>query len=236
MKFILCNNNSNPNFFLIDVLKEKKNIEINQVRELITNLNKSCFNNKPRFILIDNIEFLNKNSSNAILKILEEPNENIFFILINNNKKILSTLSSRCLNFKIHISANKIINIANEILKISILDHLNKDLINYYNTPGDYYNLFKFANINKIDLLNYNIEKLLNYIINNNLYKKDPIVKTFVYNYMELFLLKVYKSSNIKNSILEFYYSFIKKINDYNKFNLDEESLFLEFKSKVLNG
>ena len=33
-----------------------KNIDINQIRELITNLNKSSFNNKERFIIFDNIE------------------------------------------------------------------------------------------------------------------------------------------------------------------------------------
>ena len=43
-------NKSNPNFYLIDVLEEKKNIDINQVRELIINLNKSSFNNKKRFV------------------------------------------------------------------------------------------------------------------------------------------------------------------------------------------
>ena len=41
---------------------KKKNIDINQIRELISNLNKSSFNDKPRFVLIDNIEFLNINS------------------------------------------------------------------------------------------------------------------------------------------------------------------------------
>ena len=62
-------NRSNPNFSLLDVSIDKKNIDINQIRELILNLNKSSFNNKPRFVLIDNIEFLNINSINALLKI-----------------------------------------------------------------------------------------------------------------------------------------------------------------------
>ena len=72
-------NRSNPNFFLIDISNEKKSIDINQVRNLINNLNKSSFNDKPRFVLIDNIEFLNINSINALLKILEEPSS--MFIL-----------------------------------------------------------------------------------------------------------------------------------------------------------
>ena len=42
----LIKNRSNPNFYLIDVVEEKKNITINQIRELITNLNKSSFNKK----------------------------------------------------------------------------------------------------------------------------------------------------------------------------------------------
>ncbi len=37
-------------------MNEKKNIDIAQIRNMITNLNKSSFNSKPRFILIDNIE------------------------------------------------------------------------------------------------------------------------------------------------------------------------------------
>ena len=71
--FKLIQNGTNPNFILIDVLEDKKSIDINQVRNLINNLQKSSFNESPRFVLIDNIENLNLNSINAFLKILEEP-------------------------------------------------------------------------------------------------------------------------------------------------------------------
>ncbi len=93
-------NGSNPNLSIIDTFDKKKNIDINQIRELILNLNKSSLNNKERFIIIDNIETLNVNAINALLKNLEEPPENTFFILINNNKSILPTLKSRCINFR----------------------------------------------------------------------------------------------------------------------------------------
>ena len=39
----------------------------------------------------------------------------------------------------------------------------------------------------------------------------------------------------MKQNILINYNSFIQKVNDVNTFNLDEESLFMEFKSKLLN-
>ena len=101
----LLQNHSHPNFYLVDLLDDKKNIDVAQVREMIKYTNKSSFNDMPRFILIDNIENLNKNSVNALLKIIEEPNHGVFFILINNNeKKILPTLRSRCLTFKINLT------------------------------------------------------------------------------------------------------------------------------------
>ena len=102
--FKLVKNNTSPNFYLIDIKKEKKNIEVDQIRELISFCNKSSFNTKPRFVLIDNHELMNLNSNNALLKTLEEPNDNIFFIIINNSSKILQTIKSRCLYFKITLS------------------------------------------------------------------------------------------------------------------------------------
>ena len=56
-----------------------------------------------------------------------------------------------------------------------------------------------------------------------------------ILNFIELFFLKKYKITNTKNSILSLYQNFLNKINDMEKFNLDEESLFIEFKSKLLH-
>ena len=73
-------------------------------------------------------------------------------------------------------------------------------------------------------------------IIDNNYYKKNILVKELLVNFIELFFLREYKLSNTKNSLLEIYQYFLNKLNNTDKFNLDEESTFLEFKSKVLNG
>ena len=229
-------NNSHPNFYLIDLIDEKKNIDIAQIRNMIIYTNKSCFNNKPRFILIDNIENLNKNSVNALLKIVEEPNDNIFFILIHNNEKnILPTLKSRCLTFKINFSFDKCIKISNLLLKGDLFEFINCDLINYYNTPGDFIELITFANEKKIDLNEYSSTKFLKFLINNKYYKKNKYVKGLIINFMELYFLKKYKPSNNKLTLINIYHNFLYKINNTERFNLDEESLFLEFKSKLLN-
>jgi DNA polymerase-3 subunit delta' len=233
----LLKNKSHPNFYLIDLIDEKKNIEISQIRQMINYTNKSSFNEIPRFILIDNIENLNKNSSNALLKIIEEPNENIFFILIhNNNKRILPTLKSRCLTFKINLSFKQTVDICNFLLNENLLNLINNDLINYYSTPGDFINLINFGKEKKIDLMEFTLVSFLYYLIDNNYYKKDKFIKDLIISYIELYFLKSYQLSNTKNKILDIYYYFTKKINNTNTFNLDDESLFLEFKSKLLNG
>ena len=104
--------------------------------------------------LIDNIEKLNKNSINALLKIIEEPNENVFFILINNSEKyILPTLKSRCLTFKINFTFNESINVSNQILGSNIFDLINHDLINYYNTPGENINLINLSHLSKLFII-----------------------------------------------------------------------------------
>ena len=233
--FKLLQNNSHPNFYLIDLLAEKKNIDVAQIREMISYTNKSTFNNQDRFIMIDNVEYLNKNSINALLKIIEEPNENIYFILINNSEKnMLPTLKSRCITFKIHFSFDDTVNICNQILNQNILNELNYDLINYYCTPGEIIKLIQFAEEKQINLRDHDVSSIINLIIENTYYKKNIFIKNLLINFIELFLLKRYKTSNNKNLLLNFYQSFIQKINNTEKFNLDEESLFLEFKSKVL--
>lgn len=227
--FRLIQQNVNPNFTLLDVTPEKKNIDIKQVRQLITNMTKTSLNTKPRFVLIDNIEFLNLNSINALLKILEEPSENTYFILINNCVKILSTLKSRCLEFKITLSNLESLNVAKKLIDTNIDEQINKDLINYYFTPGKIYNLIKFSNEFDIDIKNLGLKDLIYLIIDQRYYKKDSSIRYLIFELIEFYL-----RYNL-NSKFSTYNYFIRKIENLKKFNLDQESFFLELKSKMLN-
>ena len=230
-------NNVHPNFYPIDLKEEKKNIDISQIREMIQFTNKSSFNLSPRFILIDNVENLNKNSVNALLKVIEEPNNNIYFILIHNNeKKILPTLKSRTLLFNINLSFDRVIEISNKLLNKDLLSEINSDLINYYNSPGQFVKLIIFANEKKISLTDYNLNNFLDLLISNVYYKKDIFVKNLIIDLIELFFLKEYKISKTKKSLLKIYHKFVDKIHFTQKYNLDEEALFLEFQSRLLNG
>ena len=232
--FKLIQNKSNPNFILVDLIEDKKNIDINQIRNLILTLNKSSFNNKPRFILIDNIELLNVNAVNALLKILEEPNDNVNFILINNNKKILPTLKSRCLDFKIQLSTNQSINIINKILNTNYNDLLNDDLVTNYSTPGEILKLIDFGNKNDIDLKKMKLKEFIKKILIDKKYKKDAYVKNLIYSLIEIYFRKNVSIKNTKLIPLSNY--FLKKINDAKTFNLDDETILMEFEDSVLNG
>jgi DNA polymerase III subunit delta' len=227
-------NKSNPNLEIIDINIDKKFIDINQIRELLLKLNKSSFNSKPRFILIDNIEFLNTNSINALLKVLEEPNDNVHFILINNNKKILPTLLSRCINYKISLSNSESLFIADNLLSGKLHETISNDLINYYLTPGSIFNLAKFGELYGYNLLDIDLKEFLKIIINANHYKKDPMIKYFVFDLIEFYFRKI--NSSFSTKIYEKYSYFLKRISDTKSYNLDEDTLFMEFSEEILDG
>ena len=225
-------NKSNTNLTSIDINDDKKFIDIAQIRELISNLKKSSLNDKPRFVLIDNIEFLNINSVNSLLKVIEEPSHNVYFILINNNKRIIRTLLSRCINFKISLSHEESLEIAQSLIGTNLDELVNKDLVNYYFTPGNIFRLINFAKKNSYDLKNFTLKNFLEVIINNGDFKKNSSIEYLIFDFVEFYFSKINASLNIH---LKYQY-FIKKINDTKKFNLDYESLFMEFKEKILNG
>ena len=62
-----------------DFSTKLENIKIEKARDVLKFLNKSTYYSNIKIVLIDNAEYLNINSSNALLKALEEPNNNTFF-------------------------------------------------------------------------------------------------------------------------------------------------------------
>ena len=232
--FKLILNKSNPNFISIDIDEDKKSIDINQIRNLILTLNKSSFNTKPRLVLIDNIELLNINSVNALLKIVEEPNNNIYFILINNHKKILPTLKSRCLNYNIHLKSEESFSISSKILGENVKYLIHDQMINNYSTPGSILNLLDFANTNDIDLKQMKLKDFIKKIINDKKYKKDQFVKQLLYSLIEVYFRQNVSLKNIK--LLKIQNYFLKKINNTIIFNLDDETLLMEFEERIFNG
>ncbi len=234
--FKLVSNNSHPNFYLINLKDEKKSIEIEQVRKMINYTNMSTFNDGYKIILIDNVENLNSNSVNALLKIIEEPNNKVLFFLIHDiQKKIFDTLISRCIQFKLSLSNNFKEKIINSLTDDSFYSQLNPHFKTYYSTPGEYINFYYFCIDNNIDFINTDVDDFLRIVLSNNLYKKNNYIKENLNYFLELFFIKKINHLSSKDKIYDLYNYFIKKINNVKKYNLDEESLFIELKAKVFN-
>lgn len=78
------------------IKKEKKEIKVGEIRELQRKLFLTSIGGK-RVAIIRGAEKLNKSSQNALLKILEEPNEGLTIILVaDDEKKLFPTIISRC--------------------------------------------------------------------------------------------------------------------------------------------
>ena len=233
--FKLMNNSTHPNFNLINLKINKKNIEIEQIRNIINYSQKSSFNQNKRFILIDNIELLTKNASNSLLKLLEEPPENLYFILIHDNSyRILETIKSRSINFKINFTNKSIIQITKKIIGDEDFSTINNTYLKMYNSIGDLVFLNNFAKKYEINIESYTIKELLNYIISKKLYKKDPELNIFIYKLIHFLLFETFYLSK-DNKIYDLYKYFILKMNNTIKYNLDIESLFFEFKNTLIN-
>ncbi len=95
---ILGNKNSNhPDILIIEKTEGKRDINVEKVRKISDFLNQTSSANKDKFIIIDSACELNKSAANALLKILEEPHEKNFLILIAHNlNRVLPTIRSRC--------------------------------------------------------------------------------------------------------------------------------------------
>tara|TARA_B100001121_G_C18671025_1_gene613844 strand:+ start:520 stop:1446 length:927 start_codon:yes stop_codon:yes gene_type:complete len=234
ISFSLVKNMSHPNLFLISKNNLKKNIEIEQIRNMINFINKSSFNDKKKIILIDGAENLNSSSSNALLKSLEESSaQNIFILTHNINLKILDTIKSRCINYKLNFDYAKSKSIINNIFDSNTYDLLNNDFKLYSISPKFLINHIIFIQQNGLDLATNDAISIINYIVDKKLYKKDDFVINNFQSYLEIFLMKMYS----KTHDYRYYDSLLESVfenNLVNKFNLDLDSFFIKFRNKYL--
>ncbi len=93
----LFNANTHPDFHLIEPKDGKSSINIDQIRALSHQAEESSQLAGKRVFVINLAEQLNESAANALLKTLEEPSEQCFFILISyQRKRLLPTIVSRC--------------------------------------------------------------------------------------------------------------------------------------------
>ncbi len=87
-----------PDVRLIEPLPGKKEIGIQQVRELERELNFHPFSGRKKIAILDPATLMNASAQNALLKTLEEPPRDSLLILVSTGAGgLLPTLLSRCL-------------------------------------------------------------------------------------------------------------------------------------------
>ncbi len=170
----LFKNNTHPNIKIIEkeidskTGKIKSNITIDQIRRLKTFLNStSIIQNSSKIVIVDSADYLNINSANSMLKILEEPKENTYIFLISNQiSLLLPTIRSRC--FKIKFNTHHLTNF-NNIIKDQI-DEISNEEINFYfeltyGSPGT---TILYYNNNFLDIFQLSIKCLLSNVLDSD--------------------------------------------------------------------
>ena len=101
-KLILSN--THPDLHVILKEEGKKNISISQIINLREKIYESAFLGTNKIISIPNIESMSRDASDAILKILEEPPKDTFFIMSSNFiHQIPSTIRSRSIEIEVTV-------------------------------------------------------------------------------------------------------------------------------------
>ncbi len=229
---------SNGTFSNIIYLSGNKfqNVKIENIRELKTTLFKTSILDKERFIIFDDVELFNISSLNALLKIIEEPAKDNYFILINNNTKpLIETIYSRSIEIKMLLNNKERIKIINSLIQKNnlqvFIDFDNLDL-----TPG---NFLKFNKIFEENEININENLLVNLEILLDSYKKTKNIDLVN---MILFLTDYHFYNVRKNNpesieeVIENKSFVIKNINKFITLNLNQNSLINAINNKLTNG
>jgi len=204
---------------------------IENIRDIKKKFYKSSLNNQPRFTILDDVELMNTNAANALLKLIEEPSVYDYFLLINNKKQnMIETLRSRSIEIKVFLGAeekNKIFNFLQESFKIEN-NFLNKYL--ELTTPGmliKFSDLFATAKINEEESFDNMILKfLLQFKKTKNILCLDLI--NFL---LDIKFSKLTKENNANQlEILETKNKLTDLVNQYRKFNLNSNTVLNQFK------
>jgi DNA polymerase-3 subunit delta' len=228
---LIYKNILNETFQNIIYLGNGKKASIDDIRKLKETISKSTIDNNKRFIIIDEVEMFNVNSLNALLKIIEETTENNYFILIDNQqKKLLETISSRCIKKRIFLSNKERIDIINKIsnkFSINQLININKSNL----SPGAY---LLYNNISQENNISENMNYLDKIDLLLNLYKKK---KDLNYIYLSIFYTEEYISLISNNcadifALNETKNKIIKNINNFAHLNLNLSSVLTAIDSQ----
>ncbi|NLK62557.1 MAG: DNA polymerase III subunit [Fusobacteria bacterium] len=139
---------------------------IDKVREIIQNASRNSYEGYKKIFIIENIQLLQKESSNAMLKIIEEPPQNTFFILTTRNMNIIKTIKSRSIIINFYPKTYEMLGVSKEVYEF--FDGNTADIEKISNIDYDYTTNLSYNDINIY---------IENYIETENIVEKANIIK-----------------------------------------------------------
>jgi DNA polymerase-3 subunit delta' len=92
-----CGAGNHPDILTIEPEKGSKNIKIDQIRWLSEFVIRCSHSGGAKVVIIQGAHLLNANAANALLKTLEEPNDNTHVFLVSDHPgRLVATIRSRC--------------------------------------------------------------------------------------------------------------------------------------------
>lgn len=96
----ICRGIEDGSIFDVEEIDAASNNGVNDARELIERIGFPPMRGRKRVFIIDEVHMLTTQAFNALLKSIEEPPENVMFILATTEvHKVLDTIKSRCQRF-----------------------------------------------------------------------------------------------------------------------------------------
>ena len=152
---------------VIFVNPENDVIKKNQILELKSFLKSTSQISGKKVYIINHTEVLNASSANSLLKLLEEPEKNIFAFLITTNiNGVLKTIKSRCQIIFLSTEENKILNSENEDIyneALQLVELIEKYKNSYF--PYVYQSISKKGDKNHTKSLLENLINIYNEIL-----------------------------------------------------------------------
>ena len=209
-----------------------KKIGIEDIRSIKKKFNNTPLNNLPRFTILDDVELLNVNTANALLKFIENPSTFDFFILINNKKsKIIETLKSRSLETKIFLDHEKQEEIFNNLVKVlNIKSHFSHNF-KRYTAPGMLIKFSEYLRKLKIeqDTPFYDMAVIL---LDSYRKSKDDLYLDCIKFLLDIQFSKILKRDNIKvMEAIDTKNDILNLLNQCRNFNLSNSSVLEYFKT-----
>ena len=214
----LLETNNHPDFRIIN--EEGISYKVDMIREkILDDIEISPYLSKFKIYILCNCDKLNSDSKNTnqniLLKTLEDTPKNVmFFLLINNQNKLIETVRSRCIKF--HDKNYDYDDYNYE----EIIDAI-KMLCNYkYNSYVDILNFYEQYDKSFVEkIVSFYIIFLRDCLVYKMTYDESLIVLNHVKNYIIDF------SSNNKNNIINFFLDGFINIDSEKNINTDKNLL-----------